>query len=222
MADGPIRLVVADDDVLVRSGLSLIFDGEKDLTVVGQAGSGREALAVVEQTRPDVVIMDVRMPDMDGIEATDAIVTRYPQGPRVLVLTTFEDSDYLYRTLRAGASGFLLKRARPEELVHGVRVVAAGTSLVLPDLTRRLIAEHQPRTAARGAAALPQLTEREADVLGLVVAGLSNAEIATRLYLSTETIKTHLSRLLVKLNARDRTQAVIVAYETGFVTPTGS
>jgi DNA-binding NarL/FixJ family response regulator len=219
MPDGSIRLVVVDDDVLVRSGLSLIFSGERDLAVVGEAGSGREALDVVEQTRPDVVVMDVRMPDMDGVEATGAIVSRHPNGPRVLVLTTFEDQDYLYRTLRAGASGFLLKRAQPEELVHGVRIVAAGTSLVLPDMTRRLIAEHQPRHSARGSAALPQLTDREAEVLSLVAAGLSNAEIADQLFLSTETVKTHLSRLLVKLNARDRTQAVIGAYESGFVTP---
>jgi DNA-binding NarL/FixJ family response regulator len=137
----------------------------------------------------------------------------------VLVLTTFEDQDYLYRALRAGASGFLLKRAKPEELVHGVRVVASGTSLVLPDLTRRLIADHQPAVAARGAAALPQLTAREVDVLRLVAAGLSNAEIAERLFLSAETVKTHLSRVLVKVGARDRTQAVIAAYESGFVSP---
>jgi len=219
VAEGSIRLLVVDDDVLVRSGLSLIFSSERDLTVVGEAGTGREALAAVEQTRPDVVIMDVRMPDMDGVAATGAIVSRHPQGPRILVLTTFEDPDYLYRTLQAGASGFLLKRAHPEELVHGVRIVAAGTSLVLPDLTRRLIAEHQPRRAARGPAALPELTDWEAEVLRLVVAGRSNAEIAASLFLSTETVKTHISRLLLKLNARDRTQAVITAYESGFVAP---
>ncbi|RYU15661.1 response regulator transcription factor [Nocardioides iriomotensis] len=238
MADAtqaPTRLVVVDDDVLVRSGLSLIFEAERDLTVVGQAGTGREALDVVAETDPDVVIMDVRMPDMDGVEATGRLVgdrdakTDGADGahgaggadgrPRVLVLTTFEDQDYLYRALRAGASGFLLKRAKPEELVHGVRVVASGTSLVLPDLTRRLIADHQPAAAARGAAALPQLTAREVDVLRLVAAGLSNAEIAERLFLSAETVKTHLSRVLVKVGARDRTQAVIAAYESGFVSP---
>ena len=235
MADAtqaPTRLVVVDDDVLVRSGLSLIFEAERDLTVVGQAGTGREALDVVAETDPDVVIMDVRMPDMDGVEATGRLVgDRVPDAdggegadgadgrPRVLVLTTFEDQDYLYRALRAGASGFLLKRAKPEELVHGVRVVASGTSLVLPDLTRRLIADRQPATAVRGAAALPQLTAREVDVLRLVAAGLSNAEIAERLFLSAETVKTHLSRVLVKVGARDRTQAVIAAYESGFVSP---
>lgn len=223
-ATTPTRLVVVDDDVLVRSGLSLIFEAERDLTVVGQAGTGREALDVVAATDPDVVIMDVRMPDMDGVEATARLVDgRGPDAdhdrPRVLVLTTFEDQDYLYRALQAGASGFLLKRAKPEELVHGVRVVASGTSLVLPDLTRRLIAGHQPGGAPRGPAALPQLTSREADVLQLVAAGLSNAEIAGRLFLSAETVKTHLSRVLVKLGARDRTQAVIAAYESGFVSP---
>jgi DNA-binding NarL/FixJ family response regulator len=229
MADAtqaPTRLVVVDDDVLVRSGLSLIFEAERDLTVVGQAGTGLEALDVVAATDPDVVIMDVRMPDMDGVEATGRLVgDRDPEAdgaegrPRVLVLTTFEDQDYLYRALRAGASGFLLKRAKPEELVHGVRVVASGTSLVLPDLTRLLIADQQPATAVRGAAALPQLTAREVDVLRLVAAGLSNAEIAARLFLSAETVKTHLSRVLVKVGARDRTQAVIAAYESGFVSP---
>ena len=218
-AKAPTRLVVVDDDVLVRSGLSLIFEGERDLTVVGEAGTGREALDVVAATDPDVVIMDVRMPDMDGVEATGRLVggREAHDRPRVLVLTTFEDQDYLYRALQAGASGFLLKRAKPEELVHGVRVVASGTSLVLPDLTRRLIADHQPTTAARGPAALPQLTSREADVLQHVAAGLSNAEIAERMFLSAETVKTHLSRVLVKLGARDRTQAVIAAYEAGFV-----
>jgi DNA-binding NarL/FixJ family response regulator len=218
---GQIRLVIVDDDVLVRSGLRLIFESEPDLSVVGEAGTGLAALEVVEQTQPDVVLMDVRMPDMDGIEATDLILAKQPERTRILVLTTFEDDDYLYRTLRAGASGFLLKRAHPDELVHAVRTISAGSSLVLPDLTRRLIAEHQPRRP-RGQAAFPQLTEREGDVLHLVAAGLSNAEIAEKLFLSRETVKTHLSSLLLKLGARDRTQAVIAAYDSGFVTRTGS
>ena len=169
------------------------------------------------ETDPDVVLMDVRMPDMDGIAATAALVARDPQRPRVLVLTTFEDDDYLYRSLRAGASGFALKRSDPDELVDAIRIVARGTSMVLPTLTRRLIAAHAPARPA-GAAALPELTGREADVLRLVAGGLSNAEIAARLYLSRETVKTHVSGVLLKLGARDRTQAVIAAYESGFMT----
>lgn len=213
---GPTRLLLVDDDVLVRSGLRLIFDSEPDLSVVGEAGTGAEALARAEALRPDIVVMDVRMPDLDGIEATAALTARGSTA-KVLVLTTFEDDDYLFRALQAGATGFMLKRARPAELLHGVRVIATGTSLVMPDITRRLIAEHQPRRGPRGAAALPTLTEREVDVLRLVAEGLTNAEVGERLFLSAETVKTHLSRVLAKLGARDRTQAVIVAYESGFM-----
>lgn len=213
----PLRLLLADDDVLVRSGLRVILESEPDLTVVGDAGTGREALDVAASTDPDVVLMDVRMPDVDGIAATAELVARNAQRPRVLVLTTFEDDDYLYRALRAGASGFALKRASPDELVHAIRVVATGTSLVLPDLTRQLIAGQAPRHRVRGAAALPDLTAREADVLRLVAGGLSNHEIAERLHLSRETVKTHVSSVLLKLDARDRTQAVIAAYESGFL-----
>ena len=213
----PLRLVLVDDDVLVRSGLRVLLDSEPDLTVVGDAGTGREGLEVAARTDPDVVVMDVRMPDMDGIAATAALVARDPVRPRVLVLTTFEDEDYLYRALAAGASGFALKRSSPEELAHAIRVVAGGTSLVLPDLTRRLIADGAGRSRRRGSAALPELTAREADVLRQVAAGLSNTEIAGRLYLSRETVKSHVSSVLVKLGARDRTQAVIAAYESGFL-----
>ena len=156
---------------------------------------------------------------MDGIAATAALVARDPDRPRVLVLTTFEDDDYLYRALHAGASGFALKRSSPEELAHAIRVVASGTSLVLPDLTRRLIAGRAARTRPRGSAALPGLTSREADVLRQLAAGLSNHEIAGRLHLSRETVKSHVSSVLVKLGARDRTQAVIAAYESGFLEP---
>ena len=216
----PLRLVLVDDDVLVRSGLRVLLDSEPDLTVVGDAGTGREGLEVAARTDPDVVVMDVRMPDMDGIAATAALVARDPVRPRVLVLTTFEDDDYLYRALAAGASGFALKRSSPEELAHAIRVVAGGTSLVLPDLTRRLIADGAGRSRPRGSAALPELTAREADVLRQVAAGLSNTEIAGRLYLSRETVKSHVSSVLVKLGARDRTQAVIAAYESGFLEPT--
>ena len=214
----PLRLVLVDDDVLVRSGLRVLLDSEPDLTVVGDAGTGREALDVAARTGPDVVVMDVRMPDMDGIAATAALVERDPVRPRVLVLTTFEDDDYLYRALHAGASGFALKRSSPEELAHAIRVVASGTSLVLPDLTRRLIAG-RARSRPSGPAALPDLTAREADVLRHVAAGLSNTEIAGRMHLSRETVKSHVSSVLVKLGARDRTQAVIAAYESGFLEP---
>ena len=212
----PLRLVLVDDDVLVRSGLRVLLESEPDLTVVGDAGTGREALEVAARTDPDVVVMDVRMPDMDGIAATAALVAKDPDRPRVLVLTTFEDDDYLYRALSAGASGFALKRSGPEDLAHAIRVVASGTSLVLPDLTRRLIAT---RSRVRGSAALPDLTAREADVLRQVAAGLSNTEIAARLHLSRETVKSHVSSVLIKLGARDRTQAVIAAYESGFLEP---
>jgi DNA-binding NarL/FixJ family response regulator len=211
-----LRLVLVDDDVLVRSGLRVLLDSEPDLVVVGDAGTGREALQVAARTDPDVVVMDVRMPDMDGIAATAALVARDPERPRVLVLTTFEDDDYLYRALSAGASGFALKRSSPQELAHAIRVVAGGTSLVLPDLTRRHIAG---RARVRGTAALPELTAREADVLRQVAAGLSNTEIAARLFLSRETVKSHVSSVLLKLGARDRTQAVIAAYESGFLDP---
>jgi DNA-binding NarL/FixJ family response regulator len=215
----PLRLLLVDDDVLVRSGLRVLLESEPDLTVVGDAGTGRQALEVAAGTDPDVVVMDVRMPDMDGIAATAALVARDPDRPRVLVLTTFEDDDYLYRALRAGASGFALKRSSPEELAHAIRVVASGTSLVLPDLTRRLIAVRAVRTRPWGSAALPELTAREADVLRQLASGLSNHEIATRLDLSRETVKSHVSSVLIKLGARDRTQAVIAAYESGFLEP---
>ena len=215
----PLRPLLVDDDVLVRSGLRVLLGGEPDLSVVAEAGTGREALEVAATVQPDVVLMDVRMPDMDGIAATAALVARDPDRPRVLVLTTFEDDDYLYRALQAGASGFALKRSSPEDLAHAIRVVASGTSLVLPDLTRRLIAGRAARSRPRGSAALPDLTAREADVLRQLAAGLSNHEIATRLHLSRETVKSHVSSVLVKLGARDRTQAVIAAYESGFLEP---
>lgn len=214
--DDVIRVVLVDDDVLVRSGLRVILAAEPDLRVVGDAGTGSEALQVATRTAPDVVLMDVRMPDMDGIEATAALTRRDP-GPRVLVLTTFEDEDYLYRALQAGASGFALKRARPEELIHAIRVVATGTSLVLPELTRTLIAAHANPRSTPALSALPELTHRECDVLRLIAAGLSNGEIAERLVLSRETVKTHVSNVLLKLGARDRTQAVIAAYDSGFL-----
>lgn len=214
-----IRIVLVDDDVLVRSGLRVILGSEPGINVVGEAGTGREALDVAARLEPDVVLMDVRMPDLDGIEATASLTARDAHRPRVLVLTTFDDDDYLYRALRAGASGFTLKRATPEELVHAIHVIASGNSLVLPDLTRRLIARHHAPAPdhAQALSTLSELTAREADVLRLVAGGLSNSEIAQRLVLSRETVKTHVGNVLLKLGARDRTQAVIAAYDSGFL-----
>lgn len=214
-----IKVAIIDDQDLIREGLAMIVDSAPDMEVVLSGADGQDLIDAVVDRRPiDVALVDVRMPGVDGLEATRRVVGR-AGAPAVLILTTFDEDEYVLGAIAAGASGFLLKRAKPEELVHGVRVVASGTSLVLPDLTRRLIADRQPATAVRGAAALPQLTAREVDVLRLVAAGLSNAEIAERLFLSAETVKTHLSRVLVKVGARDRTQAVIAAYESGFVSP---
>jgi DNA-binding NarL/FixJ family response regulator len=208
------RVLLVDDDALIRAGLRAILDAEQDLTVVGEAADGAEVPAAVARVNPHVVVMDVRMPAIDGIQATRQLLT-LASPPVVLVLTTFENDDYVYEALRAGASGFLLKRARPAEIVEAVRVVAAGESLLFPTALRRLV----------GAAARPgsdqqrfaSLTAREAEVLRLMAAGLSNAEIAGQLYLSGETVKTHVGNVLAKLGVRDRTQAVIAAYESGFV-----
>lgn len=210
-----IRVLLADDEDLVRAGLSAILGAEPDLDVVGEAADGAAVLPLVRRLRPDVVLMDVRMPVLDGIEATRALLAAVPDPPKVLVVTTFEHDEYVYEALRAGASGFLLKRARPAELVQAVRLVATGDSLLFPAAIRRLAARHGPE---RGAA-LPSLTEREADVLRLMAAGRSNAEIAETLFVSVETVKTHVGNVLAKLRARDRTQAVIAAYESGFLSP---
>ena len=208
------RVLLVDDDALIRAGLRAILDAEPDLTVVGEAADGAEVPAAVARVNPHVVVMDVRMPAIDGIQATRQLLT-LASPPVVLVLTTFENDDYVYEALRAGASGFLLKRARPAEIVEAVRVVAAGESLLFPTALRRLVAaagrpgSDQLRSAG--------LTAREAEVLRLMAAGLSNAEIAGQLYLSGETVKTHVGNVLAKLGVRDRTQAVIAAYESGFV-----
>ncbi|MBB4922646.1 response regulator transcription factor [Kitasatospora kifunensis] len=217
----PIRVVIADDERLVRLGLRVVIDAETDLTVVGEAANGSAVLPVVRESRPDVVLMDVRMPEVDGIRAT-ALVTALPQPPRVLVVTTFENDDHVYQALHAGAAGFLLKRARAEEMVQAIRLVARGDSLLYPSAIRTLAAAHQQQPApARGADAGPiaRLTEREGQVLRLMTTGLNNAEIAGELVLSPETVKTHVAGVLAKLGARDRTQAVITAYESGFVVP---
>lgn len=216
---GPvIRVVVADDQPLVRTGLRMILSDAADIEIVGEAADGHEAVALAAAEQPDVVLMDVRMPVMDGIEATRA-VTAVKDPPRVLVLTTFDLDEVVYDALRAGASGFLLKDAPEERLLTAIRVVAEGGSLFAPAVTRRLIEEfaRRPRTVAPSG--LEALTERESEVLRFVARGLSNAEIATELFVSENTVKTHVARVLMKLGLRDRVQAVVLAYETGLVQP---
>ena len=213
-----IRVVVADDQPLVRTGLRMILAAEPDIEVVAEATNGREAISTTAEHRPDVVLMDVRMPEVDGIEATRA-VTAAAEPPRVLVLTTFDLDEVVYDALRAGASGFLLKDAPEERLTTAIRVVADGGSLFAPSVTRRLIEEFAKRPSARPAD-LSQLTDRENEVLRLVARGLSNAEIGAELFVSENTVKTHVARVLMKLGVRDRVQAVVAAYESGLVRPT--
>ena len=216
-----IRVVVADDQDIVRAGFSALLDTQPDLTVVGSAGDGAEAVRVCREQRPDVVLMDVRMPLMDGIEAARQLAAEDDGGPRVLMLTTFDLDEYVYDALSSGASGFLLKDVAAERLFDAVRVVAAGDALLAPAVTRRLIGEFarlRPRLAPR-TDRLRELTARETEVLRLVAEGLSNGEIAERLVVSDETVKTHVSRVLMKLELRDRTQAVVAAYESGLVVP---
>jgi DNA-binding NarL/FixJ family response regulator len=215
-----VRVVIADDQGMVRSGFTTLLNSEPDIEVVGEAVNGQEAITRAIQLRPDVILMDVRMPVLDGLQATRQI-TAMDDGPRVLVLTTFDLDDYVYQALRWGASGFLLKDASARELAEAVRVVAAGDALLSPSVTRRLIVEFARMGAPRGPSrkTLQDLTERETEVLALVAQGLSNAEIAGRLVVAEQTVKTHVSRILMKLGLRDRTQAVVLAYETGLVGP---
>jgi DNA-binding NarL/FixJ family response regulator len=221
-----IGVLIVDDDELVRIGLSAIIGAQPDLSVLGEADDGSEVASSVRRLRPDVVLMDVRMPAVDGIAATRHLLATIDPAPPVLILTTFENDEYVYEALRAGASGFLLKRARPAEVIEAIRVVARGESLVFPAAIRRLAGTYAQRQLERRResgvkASAAQLTPRESEILTLMAAGRSNAEIAVQLFLGIETIKTHVGNVLAKLGARDRTQAVIAAYETGFITPSG-
>ncbi|MGW2820158.1 response regulator [Streptomyces sp. NPDC001443] len=218
-----IRVLVADDQMMVREGFSVLLNAMPDLEVVGEAVNGREAVERVRELAPDVVLMDIRMPEMNGIEATREIVAS-DVAAKVLVLTTFDLDEYVYQALRAGASGFLLKDASARQLADGVRVVASGEALLAPSVTRRLITEFSklsggPRPTPAAQAAYGDLTDRETEVLVLIAQGLSNAEIAGRLVVAESTVKTHVSRILVKLGLRDRTQAAVFAYEARLVTP---
>ena len=209
----PITVLLADDEPLVRQGLRTILESEPDIVVVGEAGDGAEALAETRRHHPDIVCMDVRMPGIDGIRATEHVLA-LPDPPRVLVVTTFDSDDYVFAALRAGASGFILKRTRADVIITAVRTVAAGESIVFPQAVRDLALQHaDPMDGYDG----PELTQREHEVLKLVAQGLTNAEIAAELILGVETVRTHMSRLLGKLGARDRTQAVVIAYQTGLV-----
>jgi DNA-binding NarL/FixJ family response regulator len=216
-----IRLVVVDDQALVRAGFVKLLDAEPDIQIVGEAGDGPEAVDLAATATPDVMLMDIRMPQMDGIEATRRIRSR-PRSPRIVILTTFDLDEYVFDAIKAGASGFLLKDAPADQLVAGVRLVASGEALLAPTITRRLIEEFakRPRRAPEtGPAELAGLTTREREIMTLVARGLSNAEIAEQLVVGESTVKTHVGNVLMKLDLRDRVQAVVLAYETGLVQP---
>jgi DNA-binding NarL/FixJ family response regulator len=214
-----IKVLVADDEALLRGAFSSLIEAEEDLEIVGTAANGQQALELAATLAPDVIVMDVRMPVMDGIEATRQI-TRDQPGIRVLILTTFDLDEYVFQALRAGASGFSLKNRPPEELLSGIRTVAMGEALLAPSVTRRLIAHftNNSMPAVRAPWAIAELTDREREVLTLIARGLSNAELAAALYVTVPTAKTHVSRILAKLGARDRTQLVILAYQSGIIT----
>lgn len=217
-----IRVLIADDDTLIRTGLRLILGTQPDLQVVGEAGDGEVAVAQARALRPDVVLMDIQMPRTNGLDATVAVTALDP-APRVLILTTFEIDEYVFQALRSGASGFVLKRTPAEELMAAIRTVAAGEALLAPSVTRRLVEAFAAQPVARrpDPVLLRELTTRETEIWRHIARGLSNAEIAAALALSTLTVKTHVAHLLTKLQLRDRTQAVVLAYESGFVTPGG-
>jgi len=216
-----IRVLLVDDDELVRTGLSRIIDSADDIEICGHASSGRDGIEAAVRLRPDVVLMDIQMPGMDGIEATRQLVARSGHDARVIVLTTFDDDRHVFEALRAGAGGYLLKRSRPVELLEGIRLVAAGDALLAPSITRRLIEEFADRPVPDPDEldALDRLTERELEVLERVALGLNNTEIAEELHISESTAKTHLKRLMMKLDLRDRVAAVVFAYQTGLVRP---
>ena len=217
-----IRVVLADDQALVRDGFRALIELETDIEVLGEAADGAEALSVVRELRPDVVVMDIRMPVLDGIEATRRLLAD-PRPPKVLILTTFDRNEYVYEAMKAGASGFLLKDVRKGQLTDAIRTVAAGDALLAPTITRRLIEQfcRRPSPSSAVPKTLAELTARELEVLKFVAAGLSNAEIAATLIVGESTVKTHVARTLMKLGLRDRVQAVVVAYETGLVQPGG-
>ena len=216
----PIRIVLADDQSLVRGGFRMILSAQPDMEVVGEATDGEEAIARWRQLRPDLILMDVRMPKLDGLEASRRILQEGGDGTRVVILTTFDLDEYVYAALRAGASGFLLKDLTPEQLVSSIRIVLSGDALLAPSITRRLVERFaRPGRASSGTADVSALTARELEVLRLMARGLSNAEIAERLFLSETTVKTHVARILPKLDLRDRVQAVVFAYESGLIAP---
>lgn len=217
---GPIKLLIVDDETIVRDGLLAIIELEPDMQVVGEASDGVEAVAVARDRRPDVALVDIQMPRMDGVETTRRLV-ELPAAPRIIVLTTFDRNEYVYDSMRAGASGFLLKDVRRSQLTDAIRTVVAGDTLLSPSITRRLIEQFCSRPAPGSATPteLRELTDRELEVLSLVGAGLSNAEIAAKLVVAETTIKTHVAHVLAKLGLRDRAQAVVIAYETGLITP---
>jgi DNA-binding NarL/FixJ family response regulator len=217
-----IRILLVDDQALVRAGFRMILDAEPEMEVVGEAGDGREAIDQVRVLSPDIVLMDIRMPELDGLEATRRILQSGDEAPKILMLTTFDLDEYVYEALRAGASGFLLKDTPPEQLVSAIQVISQGDALLSPTITRRVISEFVKGTGPKPQAHFPRLddlTAREHEVLMLIARGLSNAEIAKTLFVSETTVKTHVARILMKLNLRDRVQAVVLAYESGTVQP---
>ena len=222
MSERQVKVLIVDDQSLVRAGFRMILDAEPDVEVIGEASDGREAVELVARVTPDVILMDIRMPNLDGLEATRRILEGRGDGPRVLMLTTFDLDEYVYEALRAGASGFLLKDTPPEQLVEAIHVVANGDALLSPAITKRVIEEfvrRPPASIATTPPELQELTARELEVLGSIARGSSNAEIAKELFVSETTVKTHVARILMKLSLRDRVQAVVYAYESGLVQP---